>query len=115
MPLVRIRLQVVESIVIPNAMVKDIFVSVGANSKHRRRSGEVPLPVVFVQDVVAPTKRPTLEQRQERCPIHRRGLRWLHSRRRQKRWGDVDILNHLRDLRTRLDQARSVGEHRHAD
>lgn len=61
MSFMRIGLKIIETIVIPDPVVIDIFVSFRANGKERRCGWEIPLPVIFIYDMVAPGNRLPLQ------------------------------------------------------
>ena len=55
-----ISFQIVETIMIPHAVRVDILVLLSARGKDSGRGRKIPLPVIFVQDMVAPGNGLTL-------------------------------------------------------
>lgn len=54
MAFVGVGLEVIEAVQVPEAVVVDVFPAVGTDGESCGGGGEVPFPVVFVEDVVAP-------------------------------------------------------------
>ena len=67
---VRVFLEVVEFIAVPYAVVKDVFVAVGANAIGRGGLGIVHFPIVFVENAVAPGDVLLLENGPGGFPLH---------------------------------------------
>jgi len=115
---VGVGLEVVEAVFIPEAVVVDILVSLGADGEESGGGREVPFPVVFVEDVVAPgfVGAFSIEEVFEGSSVHRGGVfGFRDSGEFEEGGGDVDVLNHLGELGAGFDAAGGVGEHRDAD
>ena len=98
-------------------MVKDVLFAVRANREGGRGGGEVPFPMVFVNEVFPPffLVLLPLEQGKKRLTVHLGLLGKVHSGIFQNGGGEVDVEGHLFDPRTWFDQFGMTGEHRNAD
>lgn len=109
----RVRLDVEELVGIPQAVVGRVLVFVAPQRKHGWRLREVFLPVVAVEEVVAPGDVLTAGQVDEAGSVHVRRL--LQAHRLHDRRGDVDVGDHFVDDGSALEQVRALHEHRDAD
>ncbi len=100
MAFVGIGLQIVEAIQVPETVVVDVFPAVGADGESGRGGGEVPFPVVFVEDMVTPGGGGgfALQQGQERWAVEAGGVRAGGGLGEFEQGGsNVDIQDHVTD------------------
>ena len=119
MPLVRIGLEVIEGIEIPDAVVVDVLVAVSSQGEERGRGRKVPLPVVLVEEMIPPAGRRLPAARGEEGQAAGAvvmGLgRCRDAQRREDRGSDVDVEQHRLDPPRRGQPARRPGHERHPD
>ncbi|GEM_PF-1605810 len=114
---VGVGLEVVEAIDVPVTMGVDVFPAVSTNGKSGGLGGKVPLPVVFVENVVAPWgwRLESLEEGEERAPVEFGGIgRSLGSGSLEEGGSNINVLDHFLDHGAWLD-ARPAGEKRDPD
>ena len=109
----RVGLQVIELIDVPKAVVADIFVLLPPHRVDRRRHGEVPLPVVFVEQGLAPRNDLALGQRQGVRPGQPLGRGEAGGGQQGRR--HVDIGHHLVHDGSLGEQLWAARKHRDAD
>ena len=90
----RVRFQIVETVRIPDAVIKNELVTICTYGKSRRCGRKIPLPVILVQDMVAPLRIFTEKQWPKRHAIHVHGFRRFNATRVENGGRQIDILNH---------------------
>src|SRR5215831_19162903 len=109
----RVLLEIVELVGVPDAVVVNVLVAVSAECMHRRGLGEVPLPVVLVQELLAPVWIGlAAEERQHAAPVE--ALRDRRAGGAEHAGHDVEISDHLVDDAAAGEQLGTAREHRDA-
>ena len=99
-------------------MVVDVFVAVGADGEEGGGGGEVPFPVVFVEEVVAPGFVVALAEEEvlEGAAVEGGGVGgFLDAGEFHEGGGEVDVEDHFLQGGAGFDVAGGVGEHGDAD
>ena len=110
---VRIGLEIVELVDIPEAVVADEFVAVAAQGEDGGGLREVFLPVVNVEEGVAPRRRFAAGEGQEVQAVHVGGRLEAHGR--HDGGADVEIGDDLVDHAAAGEEGRTLHEHGDAD
>ena len=111
--LVRIPLQIVEFVAVPDAVVVDVFVAAGADGLDGRRLREVALPIVGVEQIFAPGDFFAFEEGQK--ALSREAGGWSDAGGFHERGHEVDVGELFADDRTFRDHLGTACQEGNAD